>query len=479
MPSFTTVVEDSSPLINYSSGWTPGSPSDDGTVFYSQSSFMNTDKQGEQLTLKYQGTSVTVVGAKRGNHGIYHAQIDSTAYPSVSGQNNLNQDTFNYTLFTKQIEYGDHILTLINDENKYLDIDYIAFDTTIGEPEEPIIIKSYQDLHPTFTYSPPNSWVAADQASWFSGSSGHQSSDPAARAQFTFSGAAVALYGSVGPNGSTAFSVQVDNLSASVLSARRSQFRPQQLLFWAGNLTSGNHTLYIQPQTTLGAISIDYANVYTTHSLGGSFDNVDVVTQIKEGNLGISTSDSSNIPTSIIVALGITSAIAIISIFCLITLLRKYRHIIHFRRKPLTKVRPFLPHLRTQPGQSTTNDSPATSIYPTTHNSAFGQPYFLQYMDPQSSIGTPVHFDLARAGHPFSPPDLLPHQRASSYELDPSRNNHFPQDSKILGLSRSLTSLRDGVAVTSSVPPVPHRGNGAVPPPQYTPVSGRPYLEAS
>ncbi|KAF9522931.1 hypothetical protein CPB83DRAFT_899238 [Crepidotus variabilis] len=92
MPSFTTVVEDSSPLINYSIGWTSGSPSDDSTVLYSQSSFMSTDKQGEQLTFKYQGTSVTLVGAKRSNHGIYHAQIDSTAYPSVSGQNNLNQE---------------------------------------------------------------------------------------------------------------------------------------------------------------------------------------------------------------------------------------------------------------------------------------------------------------------------------------------------------------------------------------------------
>ncbi|KAF9532036.1 hypothetical protein CPB83DRAFT_54901 [Crepidotus variabilis] len=280
MPSFTTVVEDCSPLIVYSPQWRRGTSRDDKLDSYSQSSFMASTKASDSLTFQYQGTSVTVVGAKRDNHGRYHVTVDSAPSYSASG---ISQDnSFNQTLFTAQLEYGVHNLVLTNDEDKYLDIDYIAFDTTIGDPEEPLIINSYQDIHPAFTYSPSSSWNQADQASWFSGSSGHQSSDSSAVAQLVFKGVAVALYGSVGPRSSDHFGVKVDDQPLRTLSAKKDQFRAQQLLFWAGDLTPGNHTLFIQQLTNRGAVAIDYANAYTTQSLGGSYDNF--VKQLTSGN---------------------------------------------------------------------------------------------------------------------------------------------------------------------------------------------------
>lgn len=80
------------------------------------------------------------------------------------------------------------------------------------------------------------------------------------------------LYGPVGPNGAAAFSVQVDGGTPMNSSANKQFYRPQQLLYYGGNLGSGVHTLKIQFGSSSGsnqALAIDYAEVYTTHSLGG------------------------------------------------------------------------------------------------------------------------------------------------------------------------------------------------------------------
>lgn len=80
------------------------------------------------------------------------------------------------------------------------------------------------------------------------------------------------LYGPVGPNGASVFSVQVDGGTPTNSTTNKQFYRPQQLLYYAGNLGSGGHTLKIQFGSSNGsgqALAIDYAEVYTTPSLGG------------------------------------------------------------------------------------------------------------------------------------------------------------------------------------------------------------------
>jgi len=82
----------------------------------------------------------------------------------------------------------------------------------------------------------------------------------------------VGLYGPVGVNGAAAFSVQVDGGTPMNSSTNKQFYRPQQLLYYGSNLGSGVHTLKIQFGSSSGsnqALAIDYAEVYTTPSLGG------------------------------------------------------------------------------------------------------------------------------------------------------------------------------------------------------------------
>lgn len=77
------------------------------------------------------------------------------------------------------------------------------------------------------------------------------------------------MYGPVGPN-SSAYSVQVDNGSEALLNATKEFYRAQQILFYAGNLGKGQHTLRVQSGAAAsGELAIDYANVYSAPSLGG------------------------------------------------------------------------------------------------------------------------------------------------------------------------------------------------------------------
>ena len=78
------------------------------------------------------------------------------------------------------------------------------------------------------------------------------------------------LYGPVGPDSTGSYLVQIDDGPTATFSANKQFYRSQQILFLAGNLVNGNHTLNIQlPSPSSGELAIDYANTYSAPSLGG------------------------------------------------------------------------------------------------------------------------------------------------------------------------------------------------------------------
>lgn len=80
-------------------------------------------------------------------------------------------------------------------------------------------------------------------------------------------GAAVAIYGPVG-NQSAPYSVQLDNGTVTNYTSAKQFNQPQTMLFQAGGLSSGAHTIRLtsqaSPAVTLG---IDYALVFSAPSL--------------------------------------------------------------------------------------------------------------------------------------------------------------------------------------------------------------------
>lgn len=86
-------------------------------------------------------------------------------------------------------------------------------------------------------------------------------------------GDGIAVYGPVGPNMTSAYKVQIDNGTSASFSAQKIFYRPQQILFLVTNLGAGSHLLSIELETggVDDQLAIDYANVFTTKSLGGRY----------------------------------------------------------------------------------------------------------------------------------------------------------------------------------------------------------------
>ncbi|KAH9484937.1 hypothetical protein JR316_0001841 [Psilocybe cubensis] len=267
-----------------------------------QSSYLLTQTDGATISLDFYGSSVHIYGSKRSYHGPYKVQLDKNPYQTFNGLSYT--ELFQQSLFSANMTLGDHEIRISNQNITFTDVDYIEFQTSVGNVNETLIVNTFQDGHSSFRYAPPTSWRIPDKA-----------------------GDAVALYGPVGPNSCTAYSVKVDNGNPTVFSANRQFYRPQQILFYAFNLGVGQHMLQIQlpGSSTSGEFAIDFATVYTTPSLGGSFAS---------GDPGVNAPD----PTStggpatnadkrdLFIGIAISAGVAALAIVaCIILFLRRSR----------------------------------------------------------------------------------------------------------------------------------------------------------
>uniref|UniRef100_A0A8H7Y2I2 Transmembrane protein n=1 Tax=Psilocybe cubensis TaxID=181762 RepID=A0A8H7Y2I2_PSICU len=337
MPSFPVVIEDTSPMLAFSpTDWRAGVSGD--SQLDHQSSYLLTQTDGATISLDFYGSSVHIYGSKRSYHGPYKVQLDKNPYQTFNGLSYT--ELFQQSLFSANMTLGDHEIRISNQNITFTDVDYIEFQTSVGNVNETLIVNTFQDGHSSFRYAPPTSWRIPDKAGTFIGGTGHATTDPLASANFTFTflnsqpfshsiskGDAVALYGPVGPNSCTAYSVKVDNGNPTVFSANRQFYRPQQILFYAFNLGVGQHMLQIQlpGSSTSGEFAIDFATVYTTPSLGGSFAS---------GDPGVNAPD----PTStggpatnadkrdLFIGIAISAGVAALAIVaCIILFLRRSR----------------------------------------------------------------------------------------------------------------------------------------------------------
>uniref|UniRef100_A0A8H7Y8L4 Transmembrane protein n=1 Tax=Psilocybe cubensis TaxID=181762 RepID=A0A8H7Y8L4_PSICU len=315
--------------------WIPGVSADASEDRYSDNTFTLTNRTGATVFFSFYGTSMSVVGAKRSNHGPYHGASDGVNSGPLHGQ--ANPEQFNVSLFSSTApgaKLGHHTVTITNDNNTYFDIDYVYFQSSVGTDNEQLIVNTYQDTHPALKYTPPSSWGAPHNIGKFSGGSGHLSLGP------------------VSKTSSNSYTANVDNNTQQSLSAQKQVYRPQQVLFFAANLGSSlEHTLIMELEAqSVGELAIDYINVYTTPSLGGTFlgtepgmtvnQSTHAVTQTRYGyilNLIHPTTTSGPLlytPVSIlrhplssgvIAGLAISSLVAVLAIFFSIFVARHYR----------------------------------------------------------------------------------------------------------------------------------------------------------
>ncbi|KAF7343026.1 hypothetical protein MVEN_01732800 [Mycena venus] len=279
MPSITQDIDVFSPLVTYVSGpWTVGGKDGDKQVVnYDQHTF--TICAGPQclVTINFHGTEVHFIGAWRSNSGSFQAVLDGQTYGPF-GPPPFTTALFKVDMFSKtNLESKLHTLTLsnvvLNDTMDTFNVDHFIWTTSINSTTDSKIQDtdfSYFSYEGAWSTELPHHDVKTD----FDGGTGHFTSQIGASASLTFQGDRVALYGAIGSEFGL-YTVQLDGGNASSFSAAGAMlnstnyqtnppytYLPRQMLFYADNLSGGNHTLiFAVPPDSIQTISVDYAIV--------------------------------------------------------------------------------------------------------------------------------------------------------------------------------------------------------------------------
>ncbi|KAF8800280.1 hypothetical protein BYT27DRAFT_7118036 [Phlegmacium glaucopus] len=275
MPTLITTIEDFSPVISYSgtggNDWTSGTSNDSSIDKYSDSSFTVTQVANASVSFTFYGTGVQLYGAQRADHGSYQVTIDSHTYSPANGKVNGTEEVFQTQLFqTAALQNGLHKVTMVNLGTTKLDLDFITWQTPIGEDSESLLSYTIQDSDSSFKYTPASAWTTSPpNIGMFNGGSGHVTSTAGAFVEYSFKvSAAVAIFGPVSPQGAP-YSVRLDNGATTNYTTSKQFYQPQTMLFQAENLGSGAHTVRLTSEAWNNSaltFAIDYAQVYSTPS---------------------------------------------------------------------------------------------------------------------------------------------------------------------------------------------------------------------
>jgi hypothetical protein len=86
---------------------------------------MLTNKLGGTMSFSFNGTGVQIFGAKRGNHGPYHVNVDNGPDIALNGTV-ADPGVFQTSLYSVSgLRQGLHQVTVTNDANLYIDIDFV------------------------------------------------------------------------------------------------------------------------------------------------------------------------------------------------------------------------------------------------------------------------------------------------------------------------------------------------------------------
>ncbi|GJJ05856.1 hypothetical protein Clacol_000043 [Clathrus columnatus] len=263
-------VPDASPLIDYSAGqWVEGSPTNDSfAAEYTNGSFKVTFDAASTATFTFMGTSITIFGAERLNHGNYSVSLDDG--PAFVGDGNAN-NLFQFPLWNAQnLPNTQHTAVMTNIptiQGKFLDIDFISIGRELGPPgfTGSISTVMLDDESPFMTYSPPGSWMPMFASDAFNGSL-HKTTDENASVSLSFQGSSIEIYGLYV---NAPFQVHLDNqlprnLAGPNVDLNSQQEHPQTLLYLADGLNESeihSLTLINSVANSDRPLFIDYAIV--------------------------------------------------------------------------------------------------------------------------------------------------------------------------------------------------------------------------
>lgn len=281
----TVQLDDISPLIQYKGAWRAGTRDDPRFTDYSNGgTFTLTTSNDASATISWNGTGITVYGAKRPNHNRYSVTLNNGLPRIFDGQ---GEEQFGQALYSiHNLDDGPHTVVVKDASTSpdsglsFFDIDYVELDTEVNGSHSIQI----EDFEPAFQYAPSiEQWKSGDNLLVDSDGSAHTTTTKDAAMTLYFSGSAVDLRGRVCATCGQ-YGVSIDGGPEEIFSARNLAWnKDQQLLYVSRGLGEGIHHLRVRnvDGRTLGISSaVVYGNnpggvtapppAHTTHTTSTS-----------------------------------------------------------------------------------------------------------------------------------------------------------------------------------------------------------------
>ncbi|TRM64489.1 hypothetical protein BD626DRAFT_253430 [Schizophyllum amplum] len=255
MVTYTTKIEDDSPLLEIGADWKPGS--DDDMSRFSGGSFLNTNGTG-RMSLQFNGTGLEIFGSRGVRHGQYRITLDGTSY---SFDGSYGSRLYNQSLFSElDLPMRPHDLDLESlEEGMVLDVDYMMVTSVAGDDDSTITCKIVENTDAAFAYEPGNEWLT-NSSGVFSGGSSTYTRNVNGNTTLTFEGEGITLYGPVGQPFSS-YRMALDGKLTGRYNASRQTDNAQSVLYHVSGLDPGKHELKLMYKGFKGVhpVAIGYA----------------------------------------------------------------------------------------------------------------------------------------------------------------------------------------------------------------------------
>ncbi|EJD42535.1 hypothetical protein AURDEDRAFT_185960 [Auricularia subglabra TFB-10046 SS5] len=334
-------IDNVSPLIQYDGDWRTGSVTADPyhNEYSDGGTFTVTQSNAASATINFNGTGISVYGAKRSNHNFYNVSLDRIT-TRLDGQSK-DSETFRQTLFSAtSLTNGPHTLVIRDDSNtkdlrqSYFDIDWVVIDTVVDGAN------SVHVEHTDSAFEYDGQWTTLPpQVGDFSQQNGHSTVDEDASVTFRFTGSAVDIRGLVCSSCGDYY-VALDGGPRVTYSAYNDFWtKPQTLLYMARGLSEGAHEVTL---TNLGRgqtpgamrLSVGFAFVYGTDPAGIPSNRSSATASAQTHNTSSTSqnkddaSSTSGVPVGAVVGAVLGGlSLVVLGLALILHLLRKRRHL--------------------------------------------------------------------------------------------------------------------------------------------------------
>jgi len=270
--SFNLTIEDSSPLITYgpSGAWQDASSADTAGIAYSGNSLHSTTARGATASINFNGTGIEIYGGYRPSYGTYSLTVDGKTVASGSASS-VGIETNQLLGSASGLANGPHTAVLTS-TGVGMDIDWVNLSMDIGAVGSTTTSTVFDDTSSAITYA--GSWTTTNNPIHLD-STLHYSQSAGAAASLSFSGNAVAVYGTVSSDhANVQISIDGQTTLVNVPSSTVAELHPKTLLYYANDLDSSQHVLIMtnpgQQDGTGPFVDLDSITVYSASIPGNS-----------------------------------------------------------------------------------------------------------------------------------------------------------------------------------------------------------------